>query len=72
MERAKHSFLLCPIPLSCLVINKICLNQDLEIKSYDEAFPSDLVKFLRFLIAGETGITDSEKTIDIVCSIGQV
>ena len=27
MERAKHRFLLCPIPLSCLVINKICLNQ---------------------------------------------
>ena len=27
MERAKHSFLLCPIPLSCLVINKICLNK---------------------------------------------
>ena len=27
MERAKHSFLLSPIPLSCLVMNKICLNQ---------------------------------------------
>ena len=27
MERAKHSFLLCPILLSCLVMNKICLNQ---------------------------------------------
>ena len=27
MERAKRSFLLCPIPLSCLVMNKICLTQ---------------------------------------------
>ena len=27
MERARHSFLLCPIPLLCLVMNKICLNQ---------------------------------------------
>ena len=27
MERAKHSFLLCPNPLSCLVMIKICLNQ---------------------------------------------
>ena len=27
MERAKHSFLPCPILLSCLVMNKICLNQ---------------------------------------------
>ena len=27
MERAKHSFLLCPILLSCFVTNKICLNQ---------------------------------------------
>ena len=26
VDRAKHSFLLCPIPLSCLVVNKICLN----------------------------------------------
>ena len=26
-ERAKHSFLLCLILLSCLVMNKICLNQ---------------------------------------------
>ena len=26
-KRAKHSFLLCSIPLSCLVMNKICLNQ---------------------------------------------
>ena len=25
--RTKHSFLLCPILLSCLVMNKICLNQ---------------------------------------------
>ena len=27
LERAKHNFLLCPIPLSCLVTIKICLNQ---------------------------------------------
>ena len=27
MKRAKHSFLLCPIFLSCLVMNKIGLNQ---------------------------------------------
>ena len=27
MERDKHSFLLCPILLSCPVMNKICLNQ---------------------------------------------
>ena len=27
LERAKHSFLLCPILLSCLAMNKICLNR---------------------------------------------
>ena len=27
MARAKHSFWLCPILSSCLVMNKICLNQ---------------------------------------------
>ena len=50
------------------------LPQMKTLKSYSmmKAFPSDLVKFLRFLIAGETDITDSEKTIDIVSSIGQV
>ena len=30
MERAKHSFLLCPILLSCLVMNEICLNHDMK------------------------------------------
>ena len=33
MERAKHSFLLCPILLSCLVMNKICLNQKIDDRS---------------------------------------
>ena len=28
MDRAKHSFLLCLILLSCLVMNKTCLNQN--------------------------------------------
>ena len=30
LERAKHSFFALPNPLSCSVMNKICLNQNLE------------------------------------------
>ena len=33
LERAKHhGFSLCPILLSCLVMNEICLNQDLSAR----------------------------------------
>ena len=39
LERAKHSFFALPNPLSCSVMNKICLNQVIlepkqEIKKY--------------------------------------
>ena len=30
LERAKHSFFALPNPLSCSVMNKICLNQEEE------------------------------------------
>ena len=38
MERAKHSFLLCPILLSCLVMNKVCLNQSIEYEDIGSCF----------------------------------
>ena len=33
LERAKHSFFALPNPLSCSVMNKICLNQTENIKN---------------------------------------
>ena len=36
LERAKLSFLLCPIFLSCLVMNKICLNQKILIPPWQK------------------------------------
>ena len=51
MERAKHSFLLCPILLSCLVMNKTCLNQNnmtVSIHVYLEPIQQLLSQDLRF------------------------
>ena len=41
LERAKHSFFVLPNPLSCSVMNKICLNQRrriivMELASFKE------------------------------------
>ena len=36
MERAKHSFFVLPLPLSCSVMNKICLNQEDHLHSIME------------------------------------
>ena len=42
MKRAKHSFLLCPMLLSCLVMNKICLNQSMLFWNADVLWPSSV------------------------------
>ena len=47
MERAKHSFLLCPILLSCLVMNKICLNQTSDSYGSDARYVQ-LVRLYHF------------------------
>ena len=46
--------------------------EDLEIKSSDELLPSDLVRFLNFLVRGDADVEKCEKTRRIVLSIGQV
>ena len=45
---------------------------DLEVKSSDELLPPDLVKFLNYVISGDTNVEKCEKTRRIVLSIGQV
>jgi hypothetical protein len=45
---------------------------DLEVKSSDELLPPDLMKFLNFVIAGDTDMEKCKKTRRIVLSIGQV
>ena len=45
---------------------------DLEVNSSDELLPSDLVKFLNYVISGDAHVVRCEKTERIVLSIGQV
>ena len=45
---------------------------DLEVKSSDEVLPSDLLKFLNYVISGDSDVERCEKTGRIVLSIGQV
>lgn len=45
---------------------------DLEVKSSDELLPSDLLKFLNYVISGDADVERCEKTRRIVLSIGQV
>ena len=45
---------------------------DLEVKSSDERLPSDLLKFLNYVISGDADVERCEKTRRIVLSIGQV
>lgn len=44
----------------------------LEVKSSEELLPSDLVKFLNYVISGDEDVGRCEKTGRIVLSIGQV
>ena len=45
---------------------------DLEVKSSDELLPSDLLKFLNYVISGDADVERCEITRRIVLSIGQV
>ena len=45
---------------------------DLEVNSSDELLPSDLVKFLNYVISGDAHVVKCEKTERIVLSLGQV
>ena len=41
LERAKHSFFALPNPLSCSVMNKICINQRRQRCLYFDSIPSN-------------------------------
>ena len=46
--------------------------EDLEVKSSDEVLPSDVLKFLNYVISGDADVASCEKTGRIILSIGQV
>ena len=63
IQRAFKELKLLPWPPSA---------DDLEVKSSDELIPSDLVKFLNYVISGDADVERCEKTARIALSIGQV